>query len=105
MERRLITSALIPSCSSSAAASRATPTIRENTVMVQSVPSFTTAALSSGRVKSGLIAASETSNCSPYIISFSRNTTGLSSRIADCHAAGRQLHSGGMGGQAGERAP
>merc|ERR1719223_860967 len=64
--------------------------------MEQSVPSLSIFAFPMGRTKSGASASSDSSNSTPYISSFSRNTTGLGSRIA---AASRPLASSQLYGE------
>ena len=76
--RRLITSASIPCSASCLAASRATPTMIEKATMVTCEPARSIFALPMGRMKSS---SSGQSKVWPYRISFSRNTTGLGSRI------------------------
>lgn len=74
---RLITSALIPSFSSSSAAYRQWVNPFWNPVIVTSLPFLRISALPMGRVKSVLRASSLTSKMLLYKISLSRNTTGF----------------------------
>src|SRR5205814_1511559 len=77
--RMSTTSALIPSFSSSVAASMATISMRECAQIVMCSPGRFTSFLSSGTRCS----PSGTSPLTAYVPSFSMNITGLSSRIAD----------------------
>lgn len=81
---KFITSQSIP-CSffKISAAYREWPTIFECAVIVTSDPFLSILAFPIGRRKSGLSSSAVTSNSIPYIISFSKKTTGFGSLIAD----------------------
>ena len=79
MVRRSMTSASMPCFASSSAAVSATPTMRENAVMVTASPGRTILALPIGTIQSGSVG---TWKLWPYSTSFSRKMTGLGSRIA-----------------------
>jgi len=76
-DRRLMTSQLIPSYSSAFAAYNEYLTILEKATIVTSFPSLIIFAFPIGNTKSISITLSGTSNVSEYMISFSKNTTGL----------------------------
>jgi hypothetical protein len=80
---KFITSQLTPNFSISTAASNACLTIFEKATNVTSVPERITLAFPIGAKKSLSKTSGLSSNFSLYIISFSKKTTGLGSRIAD----------------------
>ena len=82
--RRLMTSALMPSLASASAASRLCVTILLCATIVTSLPSRSTLHFPIGRRKLSDMASVDMGNETPYNISFSRKTTGLGSRMADC---------------------
>mmetsp|Transcript_20269 Transcript_20269/g.71676 ORF Transcript_20269/g.71676 Transcript_20269/m.71676 type:complete len:242 (-) Transcript_20269:225-950(-) len=80
--RRLMTSTLMPSPARISAASSDRPTWREKVTMLTSLPSRSVLALPIGSTKSSFMASSLIGITTPYMSSFSRNTTGSGSRMA-----------------------